>query len=172
MEPITWLALGYQVPAKPSRSRVYVWRKLKEYGAVYFRPGVALLPKNKRSLRYFTTLAQEIEEMGGESTLAELRYMDKAEEQRTVSEFISRSTEEFQSLISEISTLRKKPMETRDARRLARQYRQVQSRDYFMSQKLPEVSRALGDLFTDMSHATDDLSKHLMQLIKDRDKFK
>ena len=35
-EPLRWLALGYSVPINPSKNRVYVWRKLKEYGAEYF----------------------------------------------------------------------------------------------------------------------------------------
>ena len=52
-EPIRWLALGYSVPVNPSKNRVYVWRKLKEYGAEYFKQGVALLPYNRQSYTKF-----------------------------------------------------------------------------------------------------------------------
>ena len=48
-EPIRWLALGYSVPVNPSKNRVYIWRKLKEYGAEYFKQGVAILPYNRQS---------------------------------------------------------------------------------------------------------------------------
>ena len=41
-EQLRWLALGYSVPVNPSKNRVYVWRKLKEYGAEYFKQGVAV----------------------------------------------------------------------------------------------------------------------------------
>ena len=41
-EPIRWLALGCSVPVNPSKNRVYIWRKLKEYGAEYFKQGVSL----------------------------------------------------------------------------------------------------------------------------------
>ena len=47
MQPISWLGLGYNVPVNPSKNRVYVWRKLKEFGASYFKQGVAILPKNQ-----------------------------------------------------------------------------------------------------------------------------
>lgn len=52
-DPIRWLALGYSVPVNPSKNRVYVWRKLKEYGAEYFKQGVALLPYNRQSYTKF-----------------------------------------------------------------------------------------------------------------------
>ena len=47
LDSCRWIALGYNVPIEPSRNRVYVWRKLKEFGAEYFRPGVAILANTK-----------------------------------------------------------------------------------------------------------------------------
>lgn len=63
-DPIRWLALGYSVPVNPSKNRVYVWRKLKEYGAEYFKQGVALLPYNRQSYTKFKYLSAKILEMG------------------------------------------------------------------------------------------------------------
>ena len=57
-EPIRWLALGYSVPVNPSKNRVYVWRKLKEYGAEYFKQGVALLPYNRQSYTKFKSFGE------------------------------------------------------------------------------------------------------------------
>lgn len=174
MEPkprTTWLTLGYQVPAEPSRNRVYVWRKLREYGAVYFRPGVALLPKNKQSLALFHKLAQKVNGFGGEATLAELTFLKQEDEDKTIAQFTSRSQEEYEKLLIEISSLQKKtskPVENTDIRRLTREFRQIRSRDYFMSSKLPEISRGFGELLADMSHATDDLSRHVSKLLRDK----
>ena len=39
MQRTIWLALSYNVPINPSKVRVYVWRKLKEFGAEYLRQG-------------------------------------------------------------------------------------------------------------------------------------
>ena len=53
-EPIRWLALGYSVPVNPSKNRVYIWRKLKEYGAEYFKQGVAVLLNSAQSMQLFS----------------------------------------------------------------------------------------------------------------------
>ena len=37
-----WLGITYTVPAKPSKARVYIWRKLKELGAEYYH-GMAMV---------------------------------------------------------------------------------------------------------------------------------
>ena len=55
--PRKWLALGYSLPINPSRNRVYVWRKLKELGAEYFKQGVAILPGNKKNSARLARLA-------------------------------------------------------------------------------------------------------------------
>ena len=70
-EPIRWLALGYSVPVNPSKNRVYVWRKLKEYGAEYFKQGVALLPYNRQSYTRFKYLLGKIVEFVKERGLTE-----------------------------------------------------------------------------------------------------
>ena len=49
-----WVALAYYIPSGASKNRVYIWRKLREYGAGSLRPGFAVLPdsgENRRRLR-------------------------------------------------------------------------------------------------------------------------
>ena len=84
LEQLTWLALGYSIPMNPSRNRVYVWRKLKEFGAEYFRQGVALLPNRKNALAQFTALAEKIRSFGGTASLMEMRFVDPADERMLV----------------------------------------------------------------------------------------
>ena len=67
-ERVKWMGLGYNLPVNPSKNRVYVWRKLKEMGADYFKQGVAILPKNPVNLRAFGRLADKIRDLGGEAT--------------------------------------------------------------------------------------------------------
>ena len=40
-------ALSYSIPANPSRYRVAVWKALKELGAVYLQPAVAVVPQRE-----------------------------------------------------------------------------------------------------------------------------
>ena len=84
-DPIRWLALGYSVPVNPSKNRVYVWRKLKEYGAEYFKQGVALLPYNRQSYTKFKYLSAKILEMGGEASIVEMKFLDPKDEREVVS---------------------------------------------------------------------------------------
>lgn len=175
MKQLTWLALGYQVPVNPSKNRVYVWRKLKEFGAGYFKQGVAILPKNTTSIAQFRKLAQKIREMGGEATLAELRFCDKRDETETIARFQRQSTGEYQKLIDDIVNLRNSISENRDSggqdyvKRVAKRYGQVRSRDYFMSRKQPDISNTLDELIADMAHATGDLGKYLARILEESD---
>ena len=67
-----WIALSYHLPSDSSRSRVYLWRKLRELGAENLHPGIAILPHTPDNLRRMRQLLQKIREMEGDGTLAEL----------------------------------------------------------------------------------------------------
>lgn len=97
-DPIRWLALGYSVPVNPSKNRVYVWRKLKEYGAEYFKQGVALLPYNRQSYTKFKYLSAKILEMGGEASIVEMKFLDPKDEREVVSRFRTQALEELSQL--------------------------------------------------------------------------
>jgi len=146
---------------------VYIWRKLKECGAVYLKQGVALLPKSQSSLVKFKSLAAKTRDMGGEAVIAEMRFIDPRDETDMITKFQNRSQEEYREMIAEISglkeSLHQKPVaDDRHDRlkRTARRYRQVRSRDYFKSRSLPEIAAALDELFGDMARATDDLARY------------
>ena len=89
-DPIRWLALGYSVPVNPSKNRVYVWRKLKEYGAEYFKQGVALLPYNRQSYTKFKYLSAKILEMGGEASIVEMKFWTPRTKERSFHVFARR----------------------------------------------------------------------------------
>ena len=170
--PVTWLAFAYQVPAEPSKARVYVWRKLKEYGAGYFKQSVALLPRSPGNLTRLRSLAAKIHDMNGEATIAELRFIDKNDETMMIKHFQEQSRNEYQALISEMSGLRESvgsDDRAERAKRLSKRYGQVRSRDYFKSGAIPEVAFALDELIGDMAHATDDLARHFAQRLLEMD---
>ena len=53
-------------PREPTAARVYVWRKLKQLGAIAVQDAVWVLPDNPRTREQFQWLAAEIVELGGE----------------------------------------------------------------------------------------------------------
>ena len=71
-----WLLLIHLLPAKPDYLRVKVWRRLQGLGAVAVKNSVYVLPSNDRSREDFQWLQKEIEEMGGEASICEARFVD------------------------------------------------------------------------------------------------
>ena len=69
----SWLLFLYKVPHEPSSHRVYVWRKLKRFGALLLHDSAWALPMSSRSLAQFQELAEEISKLGGDSLLWEAR---------------------------------------------------------------------------------------------------
>jgi len=171
---VVWLALGYNVPVNPSKNRVFVWRKLKEFGAGYFRPGVAILPKTSESLSQFRALSQKIRDMGGEAVLADLRFLEDYDEQRTVHMFREQSRDEYKELMEDCANLmdnmRKNIFADQGAdsvRKVMRRYGKVKSRDYFKSGQSGEVAGLLDELAGDIAHSAGELSKQLRALLMD-----
>ncbi len=169
---ITWLALGYNVPANPSKSRVYVWRKLRELGAGYFKQGVALLPKNAQSLQQFRALAGKIRDMGGDATLAELRFLEPADEQRTIRQFSEQVRGEYRALARDLANLADvlrrnlwADGHSDSLRKLLARYGKVKSRDFFKSGPGADLAPLLDELAGDIAHVTGELSKQLRKLL-------
>lgn len=86
-ETMTWIALGYRLSALPSRNRVYVWRRLKDFGAVYFESGVALLPMREDVICRLEELRADILRFGGRATLASMRFLRREDDQALVDRF-------------------------------------------------------------------------------------
>lgn len=176
MGQLNWVVLSYQVPANPSKKRVYVWRKLKDFGAIYFRQGVAMLPKNPGNINRFKGLSKKIVEMGGECTMAELKYLDKNEDIRAVAEFREQSAKEYKKIIKEIRTLEKemdkdhtkKEEYTKKAENLGRKLEDIRQRDYFMQYSQPETLNGFEELFKDMTMATVVLGEQIAEFMKER----
>lgn len=64
-----WLLLTYRIPREPTSGRVYVWRKLKQLGAISVQGAIWVLPTTPRTREQFQWLASEILELQGAVTL-------------------------------------------------------------------------------------------------------
>lgn len=167
MQQIVWLGLGYNVPINPSKNRVYVWRKLKEFGAEYFKQGVAVLPRSPQSLAKFGALAQKIRDMGGDATLIELRFLNPDDEAQIIAKFQIQSENEYQELIRDcaqvVHGIRENlfPAAERGERlrKIAKRYSKVKSRDYFQSRSRADIAGGLDELAGDMAHVTDEIAR-------------
>ncbi len=62
----SWLVLIYRIPREPAAGRVYIWRKLKQLGAVALQDAAWVLPSTDRTREQFQWLAAEVTEKNGE----------------------------------------------------------------------------------------------------------
>lgn len=122
-----WLLLVYKVPREPTASRVYVWRKMKQLGAIALQDAVWVLPCTPRTQEQFQWLAAEITEMQGEALLwtAELTFDNRSES--LIHQFQAQVDAGYQEILT---ALKRK---NADLAALSRRYQQVQAQDYFQS---------------------------------------
>ena len=150
-EPIRWLALGYSVPVNPSKNRVYVWRKLKEYGAEYFKQGVALLPYTRQSYLRFRRLSAKIVEMGGEASIVEMKFLDPKDEKEAVEKFRAQALDELSALRNDCAEVMSQlsqgqilsEEQAEQVKKIIRRYSKAKTRNHFAPGAAQEVERGL-----------------------------
>jgi len=119
-----WLLLVYKIPREPTAGRVYVWRKLKQLGAIAVQDAVWVLPATARTQEQFQWLAAEISEVGGEASLFTSQVLldgqDSLREQ-----FDAPVRAAYAEILTALN--RRKP----DLTALSKRYQQVKVQDYF-----------------------------------------
>jgi len=149
-----WLGIIYTVPAKPSRARVYIWRKLKELGAEHYH-GMAMVPQSPRIQESVRKLAGRIRELGAEVSLLEIRFEDPRDEEKVVAQFKRKAENDFRELFLDFARLYEElggPLDAGEDRQriLRRRYGKVQSRDFFHVEDEPDFFAGLTQLAEDI----------------------
>lgn len=134
-----WLLMVYRVPRDPSASRVYVWRKLKQLGAVALQDAAWVLPATPRTQEQFQWLAAEIVELGGEATIFASEVLFASDTDRLTEEFNKPVRDAYQEILT---ALKRKD---RDLAALSRKFQQAQAQDYFHIELGAEVRAKLLD---------------------------
>ncbi len=101
----TWLAITYKVPTEPSRTRVYLWRKLKELGAVYVQQGAAILPLRETLLTQVLALRAEVESSGGEVLVGRMEFIDEGDDARVVTAFQLQRNGDYDEIVEQCERL-------------------------------------------------------------------
>ena len=132
-----WLLLHYNVSAKPSARRVYIWRKLKRLGAVLLQNAVWVLPDTPRTAEKFQWLVTEIQDMKGNAVLWRSSLVLGIQEDALVEQFVEQVNHEYAALMKKLE--RKNPNLTD----LSRQYQLFSAEDYFHSNLGQQVRERL-----------------------------
>ena len=123
----SWLLLVYRIPRKPTAGRVYVWRKMKQLGAVSIQDAIWVLPKTARTQEQFQWLAAEITELGGEAVLWDADQIYATDVDSLQQQFVELVEVEYTEILA---ALKRKD---RDLADLSKRYQQAHERDYFQS---------------------------------------
>jgi hypothetical protein len=123
-----WLLLVYRIPREPTAGRVFVWRKLKQLGAVAIQDAVWVLPRTSRTQEQLQWLAAEITELHGEAVLWEADQVYATDDHALQRQFSEPIETEYREILA---ALKKK---SRDLAALSKKFQEIQSRDYFNSQ--------------------------------------
>jgi hypothetical protein len=132
-----WLLLIYKVPREPTSSRVYVWRKLKQLGALLLHDSIWILPANDRTQEHFQWLAAEITELQGEATLARADLLSTAQRNDLTKKFQYQADQVYREVLA---GLKKKK---RDLISLSKQFQQAQALDFLQSELASPTRQAL-----------------------------
>ncbi len=132
-----WILLHYRVPPKPSAKRVYVWRKLKNLGALLLHDSVWVLPNTAWTYEQCRWLAAEIEELHGDAMVWQGHLTLPDQEQTLINRFIAASEQEYQPLWQALQH------DAPDLSSLSRQFQQLHRRDYFSSPLGQRIYEAL-----------------------------
>lgn len=172
-DSLRWLALGYSVPINPSKNRVYVWRKLKECGAEYFKQGVALLPYTRSSYNKFKYLAGKILEMGGEASIVEMKFLDPDDEQEMIRRFRAQELEELNELKKDCAEIMAAltrqtaaaltEMQSDEVKKLIRRYSKARERSHFCGTLAEDVENGIYSLLEVMRSYAGDAAVQLFR---------
>ncbi len=122
-----WLLLVYRIPREPTAGRVFVWRKLKQLGAIALQDAVWVLPQAPRTQEQFEWLAAEITELKGEAMLWEAEQLHATDAASLRRQFTEPVETEYREIMA---ALKKKG---RDLAALSKRFEEAHARDHFAS---------------------------------------
>jgi hypothetical protein len=102
---LRWLLLIYRVPQEPPGRRTYVWRQLKQLGAVYLQQAAAILPDWPGLHAAMDALADRIREFQGEVSLLETTSPSPEWEQELLARFNQARNAEYAEVVENVERL-------------------------------------------------------------------
>lgn len=97
-----WLLLVYRINASSSSRRTYVWRQLRQLGAIYLQQAVAIVPDRPDLHGGLDQLTQRIRSGGGEASLLRTSSPDAAWEADLVERFNVARDAEYDEVIESV----------------------------------------------------------------------
>jgi hypothetical protein len=147
--PVSWLFLLFNLPAKHSRYRVKVWRRLKKFGAIQLKTSTYVLPDEPVHYERFQSLAKEIVDNGGESALVRVKEIEGMPYAALVAMFNEARAREYEEIAEPLTLLirgargRKTSPEafTNQLQKLRKHFQEIYDIDFFESSRREQLER-------------------------------
>ncbi len=113
-----WLVLAMQLPSQPGYTRVKIWRRLREAGAVSLASGAHLLPDEQRHRDIFADALRDIVAGGGQATIVSGAIVDGSEDPEAL--FRSARTADFENWAGDAQSLLSSELKAASVTRMRR----------------------------------------------------
>jgi hypothetical protein len=153
-EPVNWLLLIHQLPAKPAYARVKLWRRLQALGAVAVKNAVYALPAGMRAQEDFEWVLKEIIGAGGEGMILEARLIDGLSDGEVRALFNAAREADYRALANELRGLEKVDAAPVQLTRLKAEAARITAIDFFGANGREDVEARLGALAARLEPAT------------------
>jgi len=147
-ERVAWVLLCYRVPREPSTPRIAVWRKLRRLGVGSLHDGVVALPEDARSREQLEWVADRVVQAGGTASMWRAESLLRQDERQLAEQMADARAAEYAEIADEALAAASDGSvdQSRVAKRLRRQLRDVQRRDYFPPPDRERAVRAVQSL--------------------------
>ncbi len=154
-----WLLLVYRIKAESSGRRTYVWRQLRQLGAVYLQQAVAVLPDRPELGSALDELGDRIRSSGGEASLLRTISPNPEWEADLVARFDAARDAEYDEVVESVERfedeIRRETRKKRfrfaeleeseaDWEKLQRWFQRLVERDFFGAAGRAAAETALG----------------------------
>ncbi|MES2920756.1 MAG: chromate resistance protein ChrB domain-containing protein [Verrucomicrobiota bacterium] len=149
MTECPWLLLLYSLPKMEGSARVGIWRKMKKSGALPFKASAYLLPNRPELFERFQWLAQQVQDAGGEATVAfvsELEGISHADMVRQFNESRAGGYAELIAPLNDVIARQRKKADDAvrpELEKLRRQFEDLRSLDFFDCPRAHDVAMLL-----------------------------
>lgn len=97
-----WLLLVYRIRSDSSSARTYVWRQLRQLGAIYLQQAVAIAPDRPEVRAGLERIGARIRSGGGEASLLETVSPDADWEAELVARFDAARDAEYDEIVESV----------------------------------------------------------------------
>ena len=153
-----WILFIYRVPQDPPGRRTYVWRSLRQLGAIYLQQAAAILPDRPELQTALGKLAARVREFPGEVSVLETTSPSSEWERELIERFNLARSAEYAEVVENIERfedeVRRETGKGKftfaeledieaDWEKLQRWYERVRTREFFESPDRLSVEEAL-----------------------------